>query len=782
MENSQGDFADFLSDVENAAPKLWSEFGNLADLWLQPALDRLNVGRSHRPYPKTFNDPVWGVVELLPWETMLLDSPLLQRLRGVRQLGMAHLVYPRAGHDRLEHTRGVVEAAEGMIRALERNAEFRRKFGSDRDEAVPQVDHMDRYATRLAALLHDIGHGPFSHATEQLIRARYEHEFNAVETILRNNFEGVTNIAPAETIAVIIVLSKAMRKVLTHPNFGTGVEEPNELPKAIAARILGSRSFLRAGYLSGIISGPVDADKLDYVARDCHHSGLPLGIDLTRLISKLEVVVVTRDNAPNVDLRNRAEATSTKRFYDIGISLTGLGSYEQLIIARVLLFDRLYYHQKARTAEAMLRRLICLAEEERGNMFTIREFFTGFPDDIFIGVVGGALKRPVLTSGGKRSLAVANMLQERRVYYRAYAFSARYIHGLGSLSEADQRNTRALKWSDLLRKLSTEDGRKDMETKIYKRAKALAQDISDPAKFAVDLRPEEILVDLPLNRVAVRGGDIFTRTDGGDIGTPNRFFDPERWSQAYEHQKQCGFVFTPRKRVPLVALASRIMFYESFQVLMDIQAERAAKVTKVVKSERITAARKSSHCSAEFEKALSGNIALSLVRFHPDEFALPRDWLNQDPAFGQRLAGDLNSHLPSGLTASFLKAVSAAVGDLASLVGMLEKTGRFVSEKGLTESRLQEAMMQHFVSREADVIEGTQIGAAKPISSFLNKPSLKTSWHDTQFPTRSEQDSAFPGKPAVIALRFARMWRLLFWHTVRTVRQTCCPFQRESVF
>ena len=227
-------------------------------------------------------------MEFLPWETLLLDSPLLQRLRGVRQLGMAHLVYPGAGHDRLEHSRGAVEAAERMIRALERNADHRRHFGSDRDALVPSVNSQDRYATRLAALLHDIGHGPFSHATEQLIEARHKNEFRDAADVLRDTFEGVTLIAPAEVIAALIVLSDAMNKILTHQALGTGVQKPAELPPAIAARILGSRSCLKAGYLSGIISGPVDADKLDYVARDCDHSGLPLGIDLTRLISKLE--------------------------------------------------------------------------------------------------------------------------------------------------------------------------------------------------------------------------------------------------------------------------------------------------------------------------------------------------------------------------------------------------------------------------------------------------------------------------------------------------------------
>ena len=330
-----------------SAPRLWEDLGALAEQWTAPALRKLDSPRPHAGYPKTFNDPVWGVVELMPWETVLLDSPLLQRLRCVRQLGMAHLVYPGAGHDRLEHVKGVVEAAERMIRALERNAGHRRQFGEDRDENVPQVIPEDRYATRLAALLHDIGHGPFSHATERLIEDRYENEFNEVVRVLRRFFEGVTVVAPGEAIAALIILGDAMAKVLTHPTMAAATTS-SELPGAIAARILGSRSCLKAGYLSGIISGPVDADKLDYVARDCHHSGLPLGIDLTRLINKLEVVTVTPENAPNRKLRERAARSAIGRFYDIGISQTGLGSYEQLVIARVLLYDRLYYHHKVR--------------------------------------------------------------------------------------------------------------------------------------------------------------------------------------------------------------------------------------------------------------------------------------------------------------------------------------------------------------------------------------------------------------------------------------------------
>ena len=699
-------------DLDSKAPNLWRDLGALAERWTNDALARLDTGRSHVAYPKTFNDPIWGSVELMPWETVLLDSPLLQRLRGVRQLGMAHLVYPGAGHDRLEHSRGVVEAAERMIQALERNAAHRRRFGSDRDKDVPSVDDQDRYATRLAALLHDIGHGPFSHATEQLIAKRYKNEFQSAEDILRDTFEGVTSIAPAEIIATFIVLSDAMNKIFTHHELRMGIPRPTELPLAIAARILGSRSCLNAGYLSGIISGPVDADKLDYIARDCHHSGLPLGIDLTRLISKLEVVVVTPENAPNEELRDRAKNSQDGRFYDIGISQTGLGSYEQLIIARVLLYDRLYYHQKVRAAESMLQRLIILAEKERDSEYSIKEFFSGVSDDIFIGVVGGELESSALKCGGERSQVVARSIKERRIYYRAYAFAARYIAGLHQLPEGELRDTRALIWSKLLREFSSDQGSRAMAEKIHAKTLELAEAIPDLAEYATDIRQEEILVDLPFNRVVVRGGDILTRTDGGHIGTPNLFFDPERWSQAYEHQKQCGFVFTPRNRVPLVSLASRIVFFETFGIVMDEQADRASKVTGIVDDAWVTAARDKGLCSLECAEVLK-NKRPQMALFRGDDFTVPQAWLSEDTDVRNRIAGQLNSHLPAGLPATFHKSVSDAIGELASFVDMVEKTGNWTSLQEFSESELQTKLHEHLLSRGTNVTKGTELGGGE---------------------------------------------------------------------
>lgn len=705
------DSAKLRSDLEGAAPKLWRELGVLAEQWTTPAIGRLGSDRSHAAYPKTFNDPVWGVVELMPWETVLLDSPLLQRLRGVRQLGMAHLVYPGAGHDRLEHAKGVVEAAERMIRALERNAAHRRRFGSDRDENVPLVSDEDRYATRLAALLHDIGHGPFSHATEQLIEERCKPEFEKAAHVFRRSFEGVTSIAPSEAIASLIVLSDAMDKILTHSQLAADTGS-DRLPVAVAARILGSRSCLKAGYLSGIISGPVDADKLDYVARDCHHSGLPLGIDLTRLISKLEVVVVTPENAPNQELRERAGRSPEGRFYDIGISQTGLGSYEQLIIARVLLYDRLYYHHKVRAAESMIQSLIRVAEDERGSPYSIQDLFAGVSDDVLVGVMGGSLRSDRLQGGGKRSRVICGAIQERRIHYRAYAFAARFIAGTSNLPENEQQDTRALMWRKLIRELTTDSGCRAMARKIYAKAADLCRAIPDLEGHGAGFKDDEVLVDLPINRVVVRGGDILTRTDRGHIGTPNLFFDPERWSEAYEYQKQCGFVFTPRNRVPLVALASRIVFYETFGVVMDQQADRAAKVTDVVRDEWVEAAREANLCSPECAAVLRGN-RRGLVTFRGGDFALPQGWMTEDPEAGERLAREVNECLPSGLSASFHEAVCATISDIASFIDVLEKNGSWVSVEHLAEAELQSKLREHMNSRGSAVTEGAKVGGGE---------------------------------------------------------------------
>jgi hypothetical protein len=111
--------------------------------------------------PKIIHDALWGTFELRPHEIALLDTPLLQRLRFIRQTGAVYATYPSALHTRFEHTLGVMLQAARICGALRRRHDERR------------IDQVAEDTLRFAALLHDTGHGPFSHTSEQYFASSY---------------------------------------------------------------------------------------------------------------------------------------------------------------------------------------------------------------------------------------------------------------------------------------------------------------------------------------------------------------------------------------------------------------------------------------------------------------------------------------------------------------------------------------------------------------------------------------------------------------------------------
>jgi HD superfamily phosphohydrolase len=706
--------ADELRDqLKNQAPALWEQLGEKANAWTSSVLERLATHRGGS-YPKTFNDPIWGDILLFPWETLLLDSQLLQRLRGVRQLGMAHLVYPSAGYDRLEHSRGVVEASERMIRALERNAEFRRNFGKDKDEFVPKVTHHDVVSIRLAALLHDVGHGAFSHATESLLRSRLEEEFRHASNLLRSTFSGVTSIAPAETVSAVLILSDALKAIFEHPNFGA-TTRPADLATSICARVLGSRDFLDAGYLSGVISGPLDADKLDYMARDSHHAGLPIGLDLHRLISKLEVVTVTPESTSNPEMQKRARESQYQRYHEIGLSLSGLGAYEQMVIGRVILYDRLYYHHKVRSAEAMIRRLIRLAEEERNQQFSLKELFFDLPDDSVLSLLGGNLKQDGFHAGAQRCKALATAITNREIYYRAFAFAPRFLAGLRGLPEDERKDARAILWNTVLGDLSTLKGCEAISLQICDKAKLLIDKMPELVRIDAPLLSEHVVVDLPVYKAPVRGGDILTRTEDGYVAPPHLFFDPEKWSQAYEHQKQCGFVFTPREYVKAVGLASRIVFYERYQLVMDTAADRASKTAGDIKAEWLTQASSHGLCGADCAEAYQRDkVRLIPLRIEDFEKAIPEQIRTTYPELAKRLHGEFSAAIPIGIAPGLHSKVIDTLRHLFTFLASLQKTGDLVALDSIDEKRdLQVRLKAHLLARDAVVVEGGKVAGGE---------------------------------------------------------------------
>ena len=310
---------ELFTELARAAPRLKGAIDQLTAQWLSPILE----DRATPPErDKHFNDAIWGTITLYPWEVALLDTPLFQRLRGVKQNGLAYLVFPGATHDRFTHICGVVEASQRMMENLNRSAVARRRLENSRHPSE-EVQASDRYVVRLAALIHDVGHGPFSHAIEPVLRQHYVEEFSAIEMGLRKRFLNVYQVAVSESVAVLIVASPAFQTVLSKPIMSKVLD--GRAVKTIAYRliqaVIGASDGTHAGSLGGIISNQIDADKLDYMARDAHYAGLPIEFDTDRLITKLEFITVEEDALSKrlYGLIERVRKNTPPRYTEIGI-------------------------------------------------------------------------------------------------------------------------------------------------------------------------------------------------------------------------------------------------------------------------------------------------------------------------------------------------------------------------------------------------------------------------------------------------------------------------------
>ncbi|PSP91317.1 phosphohydrolase [Halobacteriales archaeon QH_8_68_33] len=227
----------------------------------------------------TIKDSVHDHIEVEGVAAALLDTPPVQRLRRVSQLGTVTYVYPSANHTRFEHSIGVAHLAD---RALDH-------LGIEGQQAE---------RARAAALLHDIGHTPFSHNIEELVHRHTGKYHDDVGDLLA---------------------SGPVARVLSEHGLN---------PDAVAGLVAGE------GQLGQIVSGELDVDRMDYLVRDAHHTGVPYGtIDTGRLVRALRFV----DD-------------------DLVLDENNVQSAESLLLARALMNPTVYSHHVARIGKAMLRR------------------------------------------------------------------------------------------------------------------------------------------------------------------------------------------------------------------------------------------------------------------------------------------------------------------------------------------------------------------------------------------------------------------------------------------
>ena len=240
-------------------------------------------------------DPLWNNIRVDPLALRLVDSRAFQRLRYVRQLGLAYLVYPGASHSRFEHALGAYHLAR---RTLGHFAERELTSGFE-----PEASRIVRYA----ALLHDIGHYPFSHALEEIGALHHEE------------------------VARPLIMDGEVAAILRH---GLGDDAPARIMDLIRGR--------SDSPLQGLISGSLDLDKIEYLKRDAFMCGVNYGdIDVDRLLDSLTLVVDPERGSPM-----------------IGISEKGLSALESLLFAKYQMYRNVYWHHAVRSATAMYKRLV----------------------------------------------------------------------------------------------------------------------------------------------------------------------------------------------------------------------------------------------------------------------------------------------------------------------------------------------------------------------------------------------------------------------------------------
>src|SRR5438067_3052331 len=234
-------------------------------------------------------DPLWNNIAVDELAIRLVDTPAFQRLRYVRQLGLAFLVYPGATHTRFEHVLGTYHLARRALALLEERG------------VLANISREACSTIRIAALLHDIGHYPFSHALEEIGALHHEEVARPL-------------ICDGEVGAI---LSREL-----------GADAPQRIMELIRGR--------SASPLQGLISGSLDLDKIEYLRRDALMCGVPYGeIDADRLMNSL------------VLLDDR-----------VGIQEKGLSAVESLLFAKYQMYRNVYWHHAVRSATAMYKRLV----------------------------------------------------------------------------------------------------------------------------------------------------------------------------------------------------------------------------------------------------------------------------------------------------------------------------------------------------------------------------------------------------------------------------------------
>ncbi len=284
--------------------------------------------------------PVHGFITINDWEREIIEQPAFQRLRRIRQLAWTDQVYPGAMHTRFEHSLGVLHVATRLYESIvNRSRDILHSDLAYDDQGLQR----EKTLVRLTALLHDVGHAPFSHAAEDLFPPVDPAD---VEQITKGETEKIKRFKHENYSAAIIRIH--LREAIENHPLNANYEFKAD---QIANLLEGNTQAGRAVLWREIIAGQLDADRMDYLLRDSLHTGVDYGkFDWRRLVNSVELI-------PSTDNRG----------IRLGVGEGGFHAAEAMVLARYFMFTQVYFHKTRVAYNIHLK--YALEEMLAGGMF-----------------------------------------------------------------------------------------------------------------------------------------------------------------------------------------------------------------------------------------------------------------------------------------------------------------------------------------------------------------------------------------------------------------------------
>ena len=485
---------------------------------------------------KVVHDCVWGTVTFYPWELRIIDSPLLQRLRRINQLGLAEMTYPSAQHSRFEHTLGVAAVLSKMISSINQDENLSAR---ENKRLIPDANI---YKLRMAALLHDVGHCFFSHVSESVYGLMPE--FDA----LRAQNAVLSKAQPHEILGYTIINTPSFVRFMEEKSdypFSPG-QTAGDLLSDIGRMIAGA--YLEPGtdgntgelvcdyYMTQLINGQFDADSLDYLRRDSYATGIALSYHIDRFLYKLRMAEYRSGEVTGLYLT---------------VASSGISTVEEMVFSKLQLTRHIYRHQKVMATESLIADVV-QGLQSNGRLKSPCDFLYWCDGDI-LGLAGAEDpgRRMALSDGRIRpdsELTLSDVvgdIMDRRLPKKALVINYGNVYSVAGRTKPELVISRLV---DTLRSIQ------DIRGEVLAEANRLLDVLG---RERIELYHVHAVV--PRLKMSKDFTDSLVATNEGRLVPLSEIVDLNDWVGAFANHSWNAYVYAGRE-LPVVSLAAIRVF------------------------------------------------------------------------------------------------------------------------------------------------------------------------------------------------------------------------------